>query len=256
MGFGGFSWKRALGITKAKQKISRATGIPLTKGGRQRKLGAMLGGSILGGLLGPSQNQPQAISKAVEPQPCGNIEEPPKRGKIRYEDLAYSGAPLPFGFTAPPPKTGGLSGLLFKKDIAAKQARFEAELQGIVRRVSSLGKRMINAELPEYGPFNRGSDEKREMANGVIRNHLKALIAIKPGLSASGQVEAKNLIERTAAIKTLGEAIDNAGDRAMDILRLAKTCSCPEAEYLVLGLWGQNPYVKMVQEMAFPEEFE
>ena len=32
-----FSWKRALGITKAKRKIARATGIPTTKAGRRRK---------------------------------------------------------------------------------------------------------------------------------------------------------------------------------------------------------------------------
>jgi hypothetical protein len=30
-----FSWKRALGITAAKRKISRTTGIPLTRQGRQ-----------------------------------------------------------------------------------------------------------------------------------------------------------------------------------------------------------------------------
>lgn len=41
---GGFSWKRALGITKMKQKISRRTGIPMTKSGRQRKIGKMLTG--------------------------------------------------------------------------------------------------------------------------------------------------------------------------------------------------------------------
>jgi phosphorylcholine metabolism protein LicD len=39
MNKGGFSWKRAVGITKMKNKISRATGIPLTKSGRQRKIG-------------------------------------------------------------------------------------------------------------------------------------------------------------------------------------------------------------------------
>ena len=33
---------RALGITSAKRKISKATGIPMTKSGRQRKLGAMI----------------------------------------------------------------------------------------------------------------------------------------------------------------------------------------------------------------------
>ena len=37
---GGFSWKTLIGITAAKRKASRAIGIPLTKGGRQRKAGA------------------------------------------------------------------------------------------------------------------------------------------------------------------------------------------------------------------------
>ena len=32
-----FSWKRALGITALKRRIARATGIPTTKQGRQRK---------------------------------------------------------------------------------------------------------------------------------------------------------------------------------------------------------------------------
>jgi len=38
-----FSWKRALGITKVKRKIAKATGIPTTKAGRQRKLGKLFG---------------------------------------------------------------------------------------------------------------------------------------------------------------------------------------------------------------------
>jgi hypothetical protein len=38
-----FSWKRALGITSAKRKIAKATGIPTTKAGRQRKVGNLLG---------------------------------------------------------------------------------------------------------------------------------------------------------------------------------------------------------------------
>lgn len=33
----GFSWKRALGITAAKRKIAKATGIPTTKQGRKNK---------------------------------------------------------------------------------------------------------------------------------------------------------------------------------------------------------------------------
>ncbi|MDR1409982.1 MAG: hypothetical protein LBJ12_06950 [Oscillospiraceae bacterium] len=42
---GGFSWKRVLGITKVKRKVSRAIGIPLTKSGRQQKIGKILTGS-------------------------------------------------------------------------------------------------------------------------------------------------------------------------------------------------------------------
>ena len=43
-----FSWKRATGITKAKRKIAKATGIPTTKAGRQRKIGKiMTGGGCL-----------------------------------------------------------------------------------------------------------------------------------------------------------------------------------------------------------------
>ena len=38
-----FSWKRALGVTSAKQRIARATGIPTTRAGRQRKVGRMMG---------------------------------------------------------------------------------------------------------------------------------------------------------------------------------------------------------------------
>lgn len=38
-----FSVNKALGITQAKRKIAKATGIPTTKSGRQRKIGKMLG---------------------------------------------------------------------------------------------------------------------------------------------------------------------------------------------------------------------
>jgi len=41
---GGFSLNRALGITGAKARLSRATGIPLTRNGRQRKLGSLVTG--------------------------------------------------------------------------------------------------------------------------------------------------------------------------------------------------------------------
>lgn len=37
-----FSWKRALGITQAKQKFACQTGIPTSKAGLERKLGKAL----------------------------------------------------------------------------------------------------------------------------------------------------------------------------------------------------------------------
>ena len=43
MNKGGFSWRRLLGISAAKSRVSRTIGIPLTRSGRQRKIGRMLG---------------------------------------------------------------------------------------------------------------------------------------------------------------------------------------------------------------------
>ena len=37
-----FSLKRAVGVTKIKQKVSKATGIPMTKQGRERKVGGAI----------------------------------------------------------------------------------------------------------------------------------------------------------------------------------------------------------------------
>ncbi|WP_165831585.1 hypothetical protein [Legionella qingyii] len=42
MNRGGFSWKRLIGISALKAKISRKIGIPLTQSGRERKLGALI----------------------------------------------------------------------------------------------------------------------------------------------------------------------------------------------------------------------
>lgn len=47
--FGGFSWKRALGISKMKSKIAKATGIPTTKQGRRLKAQRMGFGAVLAG---------------------------------------------------------------------------------------------------------------------------------------------------------------------------------------------------------------
>ena len=41
---GGFSWKRAARISAAKSRVSRSIGVPLTKSGRQRKVGKIVTG--------------------------------------------------------------------------------------------------------------------------------------------------------------------------------------------------------------------
>lgn len=41
-----FSLKRALGVSAAKQKLAKKTGIPTTKGGLERKLGGLIIKSI------------------------------------------------------------------------------------------------------------------------------------------------------------------------------------------------------------------
>ena len=41
-----FSWKRAIGISAAKGRLSRQIGIPLTRSGRQRKVGRGFGCAV------------------------------------------------------------------------------------------------------------------------------------------------------------------------------------------------------------------
>ena len=48
MGFGGFSWRRAIGLSAAKARLSRRIGVPLTRSSRQRKLGAFVGRLLFG----------------------------------------------------------------------------------------------------------------------------------------------------------------------------------------------------------------
>jgi hypothetical protein len=47
-----FSWKRASGLSSLKGKVSREIGIPLTKGGRQRKVGKAVGCLVPIAILG------------------------------------------------------------------------------------------------------------------------------------------------------------------------------------------------------------
>lgn len=43
-----FSWKRALGVTQAKQQLARKTGIPTSKVGLERKVGKFIITSLFG----------------------------------------------------------------------------------------------------------------------------------------------------------------------------------------------------------------
>jgi len=49
MNKGGFSWKRFLGVSGAKARISRSTGVPFTRSGRHQKIGRIVtrGGCLL-----------------------------------------------------------------------------------------------------------------------------------------------------------------------------------------------------------------
>jgi hypothetical protein len=54
MNKGGFSWKRFVGISGAKARMSRKIGIPLTRSGRHQKIGRSVsgGGCLLPLLIG------------------------------------------------------------------------------------------------------------------------------------------------------------------------------------------------------------
>ena len=43
-----FSWKRALGVTAAKQQFARTTGIPTSRAGIERKVGKMVIQALFG----------------------------------------------------------------------------------------------------------------------------------------------------------------------------------------------------------------
>lgn len=43
MAKGGFSWKRALGVSKTKSKVAKVTHVPTTKQGRKRKRNSIIG---------------------------------------------------------------------------------------------------------------------------------------------------------------------------------------------------------------------
>ena len=65
MNLGGFSWKRFVGISAAKSRISRTIGIPLTRSGRQRKIGRMVTGGGCLVIMGLGIGLPVVLAIAV-----------------------------------------------------------------------------------------------------------------------------------------------------------------------------------------------
>ena len=43
-----FSWKRAIGLTQARQQLARKTGIPTSKAGLERKVGNIIISALFG----------------------------------------------------------------------------------------------------------------------------------------------------------------------------------------------------------------
>jgi hypothetical protein len=77
MNIGGFSWKRFLGISAFKSRVSRKIGIPLTASGRRRKLGASIYnavgpvvGTIAVAAIAAKQHE---TADAVTPKPQRNV---------------------------------------------------------------------------------------------------------------------------------------------------------------------------------------
>jgi hypothetical protein len=89
MNKGGFSWKRATGVTRAKSRISRKTGIPLTRSGRQRKVGRAVTG---GGCLAPAFMLGLGLVASAFATACqqsyGPRHQPPPADRLTHFDSA------------------------------------------------------------------------------------------------------------------------------------------------------------------------
>lgn len=250
MGFGGFSWKRATGLTRAKTKVSRAIGIPLTKGGRQRKFGAMIGGSVLGGL--PTKRRKSSNSEISSLAAQHNIDEDEITGKL-----------VPYGIDAKsmsctaliaiilvslisPPFSLILFPVLYWLYSRRQRKKTNKSIDTIAAKVSEFKQRMDIVTLPEVKPLTRGSPDK---VYRYEENREKEL-RIAQVLADIGYEPAIRFVSLLAACGTMRE-LDNDGGRASILYEMADSCGFPETAYLIPGFYSDDiPYVDDVLRSA------
>src|SRR5712692_6508143 len=95
-----FSWKRALGISSFKGKVSRFIGIPLTKSGRQRKAGRLLGDVIGSALIAGTELALQEPIAHVARTPHPSLPVPTKSVTFAFswpEPVAADALPQELG---------------------------------------------------------------------------------------------------------------------------------------------------------------
>lgn len=141
-----WSWKRASGLSALKGRISRKIGVPLTKSGRQKKVGRLFGGWLgLWFLLGGRRsNQSKARSNTARSggaTPSRRLEESPRSNETIWGD--------------PPP--------------TAKQVRYARHLG--VRMVDGMTKETISEAIDE-------AIEKSRAHEPATREQLREIAAM------------------------------------------------------------------------------
>jgi hypothetical protein len=96
-----FSWRRAAGISAFKSKVSRVSGIPMTRSGRQRKIGALASGA-LGSLLveAASPRRRGRRARASADQDAGGGQEMTFLQKVAANVAVWGSAWLGFYFSS------------------------------------------------------------------------------------------------------------------------------------------------------------
>lgn len=82
-----FSWKRAVGLSGAKGKLSRQLGVPLTRSGRRRKAGAMMGCAISAWALALAVMVALIVACASAPA-APTTSSPPTASSVPWRDYS------------------------------------------------------------------------------------------------------------------------------------------------------------------------